>query len=352
LRIAIVHDWLISLGGAERVLLELHRIFPSAPIYTLLADPVFLKKHLPYAKVVTSNLDRFPFARSLRRTLALAMPMAVESFDLSEYDAVLSSSVFFAKGLILKPRTRHVCYCYSPTRQLWDRTHQSAPGFIGTAVKQVLRIWDRQAAERVDRFIAISAHVQERIRRYYGRQADVVYPPLSLEDANPGRTSDGGYFLIVSRLFPHKNIEVAVDAFNKLGSRLVIVGDGPLREKLERAVRRNITFVGSQSDDELLEWYRHARALIMPQEEDFGLTPLEIMQFGKPVLALRRGGALETVQERISGEFFDDPIPEALADGVKRLNEKLSSYDPETIKASVRRFSRNDFERQIRQLVL
>jgi len=383
MKIALVHDWLQTLGGAERVLIELHRLFPDAPIYTLYTDEAFVKKHLPEARVVTSYLQKVPgFLRG--KYLVPLMPPAIESFDLSDFDIVISSSVFFSKGLVLKPQTVHISYCYSPTRQLWDRTHEYEYG--GNIVRHLMRVWDRQAADRVDQFIAISNHVGNRVKKYYRREAWVIYPPLIFEEASgpqgrpipedrfagpmraevqadqqqlgtpwsEGRRAPGGlrdYYLIVSRLHPHKNIEIAIEAFNKLTYPLVIVGDGPLRRKLERVAGSHIHFTGEVSDEQLEQWYTHCKAVIMPQEEDFGMTPVEAMYFGKPTLALRRGGALETVNEGITGEFFDDPIPEALSDGVRRLEDRYRSYDPRIIKNHATRFSLNRFAAEIKMAI-
>lgn len=380
MKIALVHDWLTSLGGAERVLIELHRLFPDAPIYTLYAEEGFIKKHLPEARIVTSYLQKFPgFLRG--KYLLPLMPSAIESFDLSGFDIVISSSVFLSKGLVLKPQTVHISYCYSPTRQLWDRTHEYEYG--GKIMRHLMRIWDRQAADRVDQFIAISQHVHKRIQKYYRRDSWMIYPPLVFEPSQeptslqttpsipagiasgsravalrnglqgegilPGLLKD--YYLIVSRLHPHKNIEVAIEAFNKLKYPLVIVGDGPLRRRLRACAGSNIHFVGEVPDGQLEQWYTNCRAVVMPQEEDFGMTPVEAMYFGKPTLALRRGGALETVSEGVTGEFFDDPIPEALTDGVRRLEERYPKYDSRIIQNHATRFSLNRFAAEIKMAI-
>lgn len=353
-KIALVHDWLVRLGGAERVLLELHRIFPDAPVYTLFFDRKFKDQFLPGVEIRTSALQNIPSISRFYKFFFPFMAPAVEGFDLSGFDVVVSSSVFFSKGLVVRPRTRHICYCYSPSRPLWDRNIEyESNDWPSKFSRHLLRFWDRQAAERVDRFVAISDTVRGRIQKYYGRDAIVIFPPLTLNAHLPitHYQLPTEYYLIVSRLYPHKNVDVAVDAFNKLGYNLVIVGDGPLRKKLQKTAQKNITFLGWQDDRELAEHYRNCLALIMPQEEDFGLTPVEAMSQGKPVLALRRGGAVETVTEGITGEFFDDPIPEALADGVKRLNEKLKEYDPVEIRNRVRKFSQERFRQAMLRLV-
>ncbi len=349
MRIALVHDWLNNLGGAERVLIELHNIFPQAPVYALFYNKKFVREFLPKAKIKTSSLQKVPFITKIYKYLFFLMPSAVESFDLSDFDVVISSSVIFSKGLVLKPKTRHICYCYSPTRFLWDRhSEYENQGLLSALSRHLLRVWDRQASDRVDEFVAISKHVQSRIKKYYGKESKIIYPPITLSGDNGNK---GDYFLIVSRLFPHKNIDVAIDAFNKLGYKLIIVGDGPAKNDLKKAAGKNIKLVGFKTDEEIVDYYRNCKAFIMPQEEDFGLTPLEAMSFGKPVLALRKGGALETVVENMTGEFFDDPIPEGLADGVRRLNENYSCYSPSVIQKWTEKFSRDRFREEMLKLV-
>ncbi|MBI4158084.1 MAG: glycosyltransferase [Candidatus Yanofskybacteria bacterium] len=355
MKIALVHDWLNSLGGAERVLIELHKIFPDAPIYTLFYDKKFKAEHLLNAEVRPSYLQKFPLITSRYKLFAILMPSAVESFDLSDFDVVISSSAFFSKGLILRPKTRHICYCYSPTRQLWDlSTSNKQQATSDKLAKHLLRLWDRQAADRVDEFIAISETVRLRIQKYYKQDSKIIYPPVpELPEGDSDRPIEKEYYLIVSRLFPHKNIDTAIDVFNKLGFELVIIGDGPEYKNLKSQIsnHKQIRMFGHLDDRDVATYYRHAKAFIMSQEEDFGLTPIEAMQFGVPTLALRKGGALETIREGITGEFFDDPIPEALADGIRRLNENYRNYRPELIKSRAKQFSADIFKKQILELV-
>ncbi len=249
MKIALVHDWLNNLGGAERVLIELHKIFPAAPVYALFYNKKFAREFLPEAEVRTSSLQKIPFIDKLYKYLFFLMPSAVESFDLSDFDVIISSSVIFSKGLILKPKTRHICYCYSPTRVLWDRNSENEnKGILAVLSRHLLRMWDRQASDRVDEFIAISKHVQSRIKKYYSKESKVIYPPITLNHAPCNTQQKEGkdalfhvpccvlhdYYLMVSRLFSHKNIDVAIDAFNKLGYELIIIGDGPAKNDLKR----------------------------------------------------------------------------------------------------------------------
>ncbi len=355
MKIALVHDWLNNLGGAERVLIELHKIFPKAPIYVLFYNKKFVQEFLSEAEVRTSSLQRVPFITKIYKYLFFLMPSVIESFDLSNFDVVISSSVIFSKGLVLKPKTRHICYCYSPTRFLWDMhsEYENRRWLVGLS-RHLLRIWDRQASDRVDEFVAISKHVQSRIKKYYRRDAKIIYPPTFITTRRvvmKESVDNSSYYLIVSRLFPHKNIDVAIDAFNKLGYKLVVIGDGPAKKDLKKIAGKNIKILGYKNDDEIRDYYLNCKAFIMPQEEDFGLTTVEAMSFGKPVLALRKGGALETVVENMTGEFFDDPIPEALADGVRRLNENYLSYSPLVIKKWSEKFSRERFKEEMLKLV-
>jgi len=355
MKVAIVHDWLNKLGGAERVLIELHKIFPEAPIYVIFYNKKFIREYLPLAKIISSGLQKIPFITKIFPVLVPIMPSIIESFDLSDYDTVISSSVIFSKGLILKPKTRHFCYCYSPTRFLWDRhTEYEHSSWPAKFIQHFLRIWDRQASDRADEFVAISKNAKDRIQKYYHRDSKIIYPPISLptsQTENDKYAKTPEYYLIVSRLYPYKNIDIAIEAFNKMKYNLVIVGDGPDMKRLKKMVRKNIKLAGHKNDSEIVEYYRNCKAFIMPQEEDFGLTPLEAMSFGKPVLALKKGGALETITEGLHGEFFDDPIPEALADGVRRLNKNYSTYKKIEILYQAQKFSRDRFKREILNLL-
>ncbi|OGN00090.1 MAG: hypothetical protein A2817_02150 [Candidatus Yanofskybacteria bacterium RIFCSPHIGHO2_01_FULL_39_8b] len=362
MKIALVHDWLITLSGAERVLIELHKIFPDAPIYTLFKNRGFAFRYFPDAEIRPSFLQKIPGISKNYKYFFFLMPTAIESFDLSDFDIVISSSAIFSKGLVLKPKTKHICYCYSPTRQIWDLHSNHQPSTINHQLGQhLLRIWDRQASDRVDEFVAISNHIADRIKKYYRRDAKIIYPPCYI---NPKqiqsvgnwklKIKNFGYYLIVSRLYPHKNIDIAVEAFIKLNLPLVIIGDGPLysKFKLQTFKFNNIEVLGFISDEDLPYYYQNCRAFIVPQEEDFGITLIEAMSFGKPVLALRKGGAIETIIEGKTGEFFDDPIPEALADGIRRLNENYPNYNPEFIKNNIIQFSAENFKRKLLDLIV
>ena len=374
LRIALVHDFLLRHGGAERVLSVLHRLFPSAPIYTLFADARVVKTHFADADVRTSGLQGLPLWMLRRyRFLAPFCISAVESFDLSAFDIVISSSSSFAKGIITKPETTHIWYCHTPTRYLWDWTHAylgqpDYPRFLGRVVIHGLRLWDFEAAQRPDYIIANSQTVKERIQKFYRREAKVIYPPVAMREDGRWKMEDGSarttpllnskfqipnpkqseYFLIVSYLQKYKNIGIAVEAFSKLNMPLVIIGDGPERKNLERVAGSSVRFLGWQNDETVERFLAYCKAFIFPSDEDFGIAPVEAMAHGKPVLALRRGGATETVLEGVTGEFFNDPHPAVLADGLRRLVQNYPNYDPAIIRQSAERFSVKIFSEEMR----
>lgn len=353
MKLAIVHDWIIDIGGAERALIELHRLWPDAPIYTLLYNPSTIREHLSNATIIASHLQRLPSAWRYRSQLAPLMPSAIESFDFSSFDTVISSSVIFAKGIIVRPGTHHVSYCYSPTRMLWDRSVEyERSGIFSRIFRHALRSWDASASTRPDQFVAISSTVAQRIAKFYRRPSIVIPPPARgplipiHEDPNPR-----GPLLVVSRLVPHKQLGVLIQAITKLNEKLIVVGDGPLRHTFEHSAGANIAFMGRISDEALSNLYHECAAVIIPNEEDWGLTAVEAMLHGKPVLALRRGGATESVVEGITGEFFDDSIPEAIVDGIRRIREALPKYHPKEIQQHALQYTTEAFQGRMRALI-
>lgn len=354
----MVHDWLTEVGGAEKVLRTLHEIFPMAPVYVLCHNKKFTDKFLPNAEIRVSKYQNL-FKNILgRKFIVPFLPLAAESLDLSEFDVVISTAPF-AKGLILKPGAVHINYCNSPTRQFWDwqSEHKNekhiSPLWMVMLFQHLLRLWDRHSSTRVDRYIANSKNVATRIKKYYKRDSTVIYPPVENTGAlsSNDKPIDSGYFLIVSRLFPHKNVGLAVHAFNKLGWPLIIIGDGPEYHDLKKISERNVSFLGWQSDGHVQEYLKNCLAFILPQEEDFGMAPIEAMNYGKPVLALKRGGALEYMIEGVNGEYFDEPYEEMLADGARRLMENYDHYEPEEIKKTAGRYSRGRFESELREFI-
>jgi len=372
-KIALVHDYLLRIGGAERVLKVLHDMFPEAPIYTVVYDERFVDDFFGVQKagpgpasIRASFLQKLPsFLRKRYKYFSFLIPSAVESLDLSEFDIVISSCSAFCKGVITRPDTVHISYCHTPTRFLWDWTHpyshslgqRGVLGFLGRLTLHFLRLWDRTASSRVDYFIANSKHVASRIRKYYDRDAKVIYPPAESrgpkQSSNPPESNTtpqrNYYFLIVSQLRPYKQIDVAIEAFKKLGFLLIIIGDGDDKKRLKKIAKGfdNVKFLGYQPDSVVVEYYKNCRALIFPGEEDFGITMVEAMSFGKPVLALRRGGAKEIVIEGMTGEFFDEPHPLVLADGLRRLVENYKLYSPIVIKKRAGKFSIERFKTEM-----
>lgn len=351
MRTALVHDWLTNLAGSERVLLALHELYPEAPIYT----SVFVPEEFPtlrHADVRTSFLQRIPGAKKKHQAFPWLRTVAFEGFDLSGYDVVISSSHAESKGVITRPETLHICYCYTPIRYYWSGYHHYLAnprfGALNPLVKAVLpymanylRIWDRCAADRVDLFVAISEHVAHRIRKYYRRDAEVIHPPVDTSWLHPSERVED-YFLVVGRLIPYKRTDLVVEAFNRLGLPLKIAGTGSEMESLRRMARPNVEFLGRVSDAELAELYSRCLALVFPQEEDFGIVPLEAMAAGRPVIAYRAGGALETVREGLTGVFFERQEPESLMEAVRRFDPGY--FDPLLIRRHAMRFDTSVFK--------
>lgn len=366
-KIALVHDYLLGIGGAERVLKVLHEMFPDAPIYAVVYDKKFVREFLGDVRMQGSFLQKLPlFLRRRYKYFSFLIPTAVEQIDLSEFDVVISSCSAFCKGVITRPDTVHISYCHTPTRFLWDWAHPYLRSMNGGQVRNVagrimlhfLRLWDQQAAQRVDYFIANSKHIAARIRKYYGKEAQVIYPPVGNKPpSNPLESSaalpGSPYYLIVSQLRPYKQIDVAVEAFKKLGFPLVIIGGGSDARRLRDLAGdcSNITFLGLQSDEVVTSYYKNCKALIFPGEEDFGMTMVEAMSLGKPVLALRRGGAKEIVIEGVTGEFFDEPHHVVLADGLRRLNNNYDGYSPTLIRKRAEKFSRERFATELLEFI-
>ena len=356
MRVALIHDHLTQYGGAERVLEALQAIWPDAPTYTLRYDPATMGHAFGHKVIRTSFLERLPFARRGFRWFLPLMPMATESYDLSDFDVIISNSSAFSKGVITAPQALHICYCHTPTRYLWSDSGNyvdelRVPKIVKSILPLVLhklRIWDQLAANRVDTFVANSETVQGRIDKYYRRDSQVIYPPVDIErfaiSAEPKT-----YFLTGGRLVAYKRFEIVVDAFTKLGKPLKIFGTGPEEAALKRRAGKNIEFVGRVSDDERARLFANAIAFVNPQEEDFGITPVESMAAGRPVIAYRRGGALETVIDGVTGVLFDEQSWEELADVV--LQFKDGSFDPHKLRAHAEQFATRVFRKKIYGLV-
>lgn len=356
MKVALVHDYLNQAGGAEKVLKILQEIFPVAPIFTLLYDENKLGHIFPVNKVKPSFIQRLPFGRTKYKWFLMAMPAAIENFNLSDYDLVISSASAFAKGVVTRPETLHLCYCHTPTRYLWSDTHSYIEELsYNRLIKKFLpyfltrlRLWDRLAADRPDHFIANSQTVQKRIKKYYNRESDLIHPPVETAKFKIAGQL-GNYYLIGGRLVPYKRYDLAVAAFNRLGIPLKIFGEGPELDKLKKIAKNNIEFLGRVSDEQEVELYSHCLAFVHPQEEDFGITPVEAMASGRPVIAYAAGGALETVIDGLTGKFFDEQTWEALADAVIRF--KPEDYNPQAIREHAKKFDVEVFKQKIKNYV-
>jgi glycosyltransferase involved in cell wall biosynthesis len=358
-RIAIVHEYLTRIGGAERVVKVLSEMFPDAPIYTLLYDQEKCGKNFPQKKIHTSSLQKLPkFLRQKPKLLLPFLRTAVEQWDFSDYDLVISSSSAFAYGIITPLHTKHICYCHSPARFLWDYAHEyqrehKIRGFKKILVNSLLkdlRIWNRLSAHRVDHFIANSQTVANRIQKYYRRKSEIIYPPVEVSKIHPSKHHEN-YFLIVSQLTNYKRIDLAISVFNKLRRRLVIIGDGPQREFLESISGNTIEFHGWKNDNEVRELLAHCRGFIFSGEDDFGIAPVEAMAASKPILAFARGGATETVIHKKTGILFPEQSPESLEQGLADFFAYEKKFQSDVIRAQAEKFSRKKFEQKMMNLI-
>ncbi len=351
-KIAIVCDWLTVYGGAERVVYEMHQLFPKAPIYTSLYNPKACSVFKD-AEVRESRLRWIPFGRHLHRLFLPLMPLAFEQMDLSHFDIVLSSSHSAAKGVITKPGTLHVSYCHSPMRYVWDHSHEYQKEYKNFAwlrwfyqpFLHKIRMWDRLAAERVDVFLANSKYISRRIEKYYGRESEVIYPPVDLSYFQVSKGERSGY-VAVGRLIPYKRFDLIVQLCTERNIPLKVVGTGPELKRLKAMAGPSVEFLGLASGEDLRAAYQGAKALIFPQVEDFGIVPLEAMACGTPVLAFGRGGALETVKDGVSGLFFEAQSAEALEAAVQRF--EAHSWDTEKVAESVQEFASARFKAELR----
>jgi len=327
MRVALVHDYLTHFGGAERVLAALMELYPNAPVFTMVYNEENLEMPLDKNRLRLSPLQKLPGARRAHKFFPLAlMPLAVEQFDFSEYDVVLSASHSFCKGVLTGSSTLHISYCFTPTRYAWDDSHRYIREFtrndlirrVAAPALSYIRLWDYYAAQRVDKYLTLSKFVAKRIKKYYRREAEVIPPPVNVNNFSVS-AEDEGYFLIVARLVPYKRIDLAVEACARLGLPLKVVGVGPEMESLKARAGKQTSFLGFVHDEELPMLYRGAKALLFPQQEDFGITPLEAAASGKPTIAYRAGGATETVIEGETGIFFDEQTVDSLARALREF---------------------------------
>jgi len=353
MRAAIIHYWLLNMRGGEKVLEALCRLLPDADIYTLFYDPESVSSTIRSHRITSSFLQ--PLRRHHRSLLPL-MPMALENFDLRGYDLIMSSESGPAKGVIVPSGARHVCYCHTPMRYLWDLypayrnewTRSRVKRTLMTPLTHYLRLWDYASAARVDEFIANSENVRRRIAKTYRREASVIFPPVAVEKFYSKPSED--YYLIVSELVAYKRIDAAVRVFSQSGRKLKIAGDGPEFAALKRVATSNVEFCGRVTDDDLRELYARCRAFLMPGEEDFGITAVEALASGKPVIALARGGALETVPDS-GGVLYDDATDDGLRNAISQWDSRERDIDARALQAWAARFSEAEFATKVRPIL-
>jgi glycosyltransferase involved in cell wall biosynthesis len=361
MRVALVHDWLTGFRGGEKVLHELACMFPGADLFTLIHVPGSTSPEIEKLAIHASLLSRLPGAPRHYRKLLPLFPLAIERFRLEGYDLVISNSHSFAKGVRVPKGTPHLCYCMTPIRYAWDLADE----YLGRGVKRLvaspllayLRSWDRRTSSpmRVTEVVAISRAIADRVRRCWGRDASVVFPPVDTARFRDLETKRGDFYFMLGGFVPYKAESLAIEAFRRSGKPLVLAGDGPTRAALERSAPANVRFLGRVSDRELDDLYARCRALVYPQLEDFGIIAVEAQAAGKPVIAFGQGGALDTVVppgdsegRAPTGVFFTEPRPESLAAAVERFEELEPKLDSQAIRANAERFSLDNFRAGIR----
>jgi glycosyltransferase involved in cell wall biosynthesis len=358
MRIAIVHDYLAQAGGAERVVEAIHDLYPDAPIYTSIYDAAHTLPCFKTMDVRTSFLQRFALARTAKfHKLALPLfPAAFEHFDMSSYDVVLSNTTGFAKGVITGPETCHICYCHTPARFAWRYHEYVTQGGYGKTAKRILpflihrlRAWDYASAQRVDYFLSNSYNIARRVQKFYGKQSEVLHPPVSVDRFSILPKPSADYYLVVSRLVGYKRVDLAVEACTKLGVPLKVVGAGPDLPRLKQMAGPKVEFLGRLKDGEVTELFGNCRAFLFPGEEDFGISPLEAMASGRPVIAYGAGGALETVIDGVTGVHFRQATANSLIEAIQRLDRL--ELDPARLRAHAERFDVSEFKKSLKEIV-
>ena len=356
LRIALVHHWLVTRRGGEQVLEALAELFPSADLFTLVYDRALLLPPLEHHRIHSSFLQRLPRPTRWYPYYLPLFPAATERLDLTGYDLVISSDAATVKGARTRPDAMHICYCYTPIRYVWNgyETYYNAAGPIArltlSSIREKLRRWDYRAAQRVTHFVAISRNIQSRIRECYDRESTVIYPPVDTTRFVLGQAKEMGdeFFLVVSQLVPYKRVDLVVEAFNRCGRKLLVIGDGPERRKLEKRARPNIRFLGSQPRSAVVEAMQQCKAFVFAGEEDFGIVMVEAQACGRPVIAFGKGGACEIVEPGTTGVLFEEQSADSLL-GAIELSERLH-FDSSVIRASALRFDRQRFLREFSSL--
>ena len=367
MKIAFVHDWLVTYAGAERVLEQMLNCFPEADLFSTVE---FLKDNeqdfIKNKKVKTSFIQKLPFAKKKYRNYLPLMPLALEQLDLSGYDLIISSSHAVAKGIISGPNQIHICMCYTPIRYAWDLQNQylkdsklekGVKGFFLKLILHYIRIWDKSNSSGVDHFIAISNFISKRIKKFYGRDSDVIYPPVDLEKFKLNSEVRSDYYVTCSRMVSYKKIDLIVDTFsNELkDKKLLVIGDGPDRKKIQKLAKSNVTFLGSANDEILYDKISNSKAFIFAAYEDFGIAPIEAQSCGTPVIAFGKGGALETIKGMDSikptGVFFKKQNSKSLAESVLIFEKNYSKFIPENCRDNAKRFSIERFKNEFKTFI-
>ncbi len=361
MKVAIIHDWLVTWGGSEQVLGQIVQLYPDSDLYALIDFfPETERDFILNKKVTTSFIQRLPFARKKYRTYLPLMPLAIEQFDLSEYDLIISNSHAVAKGVLTNSSQIHISYCYTPMRYAWDLQNQylketklnkGIKGLITKAILHYIRIWDLSTANRVNHFITLSHYIARRIKKIYGRDSTVIYPPVDTEKYHIGNIKED-FYLAASRMVPYKRIDLIVEAFSMMPEkRLIVIGDGPEFENIKRKAKKNVELLGYQKDNILKEYLQKAKAFVFAAEEDFGILPVEAQACGTPVIAFGRGGVLETVVENKTGIFFKEQTAKSLIEAINIFEKKQDMFKPDEIRKNAVRFSIDRFRMEFREFI-
>lgn len=356
MKIALVHDFLTQQGGAEKVLETIHEIYPEAPIYVLFYDKNKMGTRFDAKEIHTSFLQKIPGAIKHYQWLLPLMPAATEHLNLSNFDLVISSSSAFANGVITSPDTLHICYCHTPTRYLWTDTHEyisnlNRNGLVKKFIPLFLnrlRMWDRLAADRVDIFIGNSQTVKKRIAKYYNKKSEILYPPVEIEKFSISPIQQD-YYLTGGRLVPYKRFDLTIQAFNKTKKTLKIFGTGPEYHKLKKLAGPTVQLLGRVKEDQLIKLYQEAQAFIHPQEEDLGITPIESMACGRPIIGYAKGGLLETVIHNETGIFFKEQTVDALIHALRIFENQ--KFNPQKIRHHAEQFSKERFKKEFKNFI-
>ncbi len=362
MNIAIVHEWFVNYAGAERCIESFLNIWPDADIFSLVdfLNPDERTQILKGRHAHTSYIQNLPFAEKSHRKYLPLFPNAIEKFDLSGYEVIISSSHSVAKGVRTKKDQLHICYCHTPMRYAWDEAemyleeanlNKGIKGFAARKIIEYLRRWDKKSAENVTWFIANSNYIAKKIKRIYNRESDVIYPPVDTKKF-PVSGNKKNFYVTASRLVPYKRVDIIVDAFTKMpDKKLIVIGSGPEKEKLKMKAGANIEFAGFLDADSMVKYMQEARAFVFAAEEDFGIVPLEALSCGTPVIALNKGGTAETIRDGITGIHFNEQTAEDLIDGVTRFEEKHDAFDPKKLHEYAEQFDRSVFEDRMKKYV-